>query len=101
LAAQDVTLLSGQVGVIAQDNQVRLGVAKLAKTAERAFTAQALLSSENRTLFAQNNEKKSRQSARSTVIGKAKVMSYEDIVVARQKRKAKTAARMRNCDSVA
>ena len=40
----------------------------------------------------QNNESNCRQSTRSTVVGKAKVMSYEDIVEAQAKRDAKEAA---------
>ena len=40
----------------------------------------------------QNNESKSRKSTRSTVVGKAKVMNYEDIVEAQAKRDAKEAA---------
>lgn len=46
-----------------------------------------------RLLFKQNNEARSRQSTRSTVVGKAKVMSYEDIVEAQGKRAAKEAAK--------
>ena len=40
----------------------------------------------------QNNESNCRQSTRSTVVGKAKVMNYEDIVEAQAKRDAKEAA---------
>jgi hypothetical protein len=40
----------------------------------------------------QNNESKSRKSTRSTVVCKAKVISYEDIVEAQAKRDAKEAA---------
>jgi hypothetical protein len=39
----------------------------------------------------QNNESRSQLSTRSTVIGKAKVMSYDDIVEAQSKRDAKEA----------
>lgn len=42
-------------------------------------------------MFEQNNERNCRQSAKSTVVGKAKVMSYEDIIEARVKRDAKEA----------
>jgi DDE superfamily endonuclease len=62
---------------------------KLANAAEKAFADRTILLDENRLLFEQNNEKTSRQSARSTVIGKARVMSYEDIVHAERKRAAK------------
>jgi hypothetical protein len=50
-----------------------------------------LLLDENRLLFEQNNESKCRKSVKSTVVGKAKVMSYEDIVQAELKRDAKDA----------
>ena len=39
----------------------------------------------------QNNESNFRQSTRSTVVGKVKLMSYEDIVEAQAKRDAKEA----------
>ena len=58
----------------------------------KAFAERALLLNENRLLFEQNNESNCRQSTRSTVVGKAKVMSYEDIVEAQAKRDAKEAA---------
>lgn len=57
-----------------------------------SFANCALLDDENRELFKQNNEAKHRRSAKSTMIGKAKVMSYEDIEEARAKRAAKEAA---------
>jgi hypothetical protein len=65
---------------------------KLANAAEKAFAERPLLLDEKRLLFQQNNERESRQSTRSTVVGKAKVMSYEDIVEAQAKRDAKEAA---------
>ena len=40
-----------------------------------------------------NNEAKVRRSTRSVVVGKAKVMSFEDIVEARKKRAAKDATK--------
>lgn len=55
---------------------------KLANAAERAFADRALLLDENPNLFKQNNEREYRQSSRSTMVGKAKIMSYEDIKVA-------------------
>ena len=60
------------------------------------MTAEALRSLRNlieqdahALLFKQNNEAKRRRSTKSTVVGKAKVMSYEDIEDARAKRAAK------------
>jgi hypothetical protein len=63
---------------------------KLANAAQKSFAECALLD-ENRLLFEQNNEINCRQSTRSIVVGKAKVMSYEDIVEAKLKRDAKDA----------
>ena len=66
---------------------------KLANAAQVSFAEYALLLDENRLLFQQNNEAKCRQSTKSTVVGKAKVISYEDIVEAQAKRAAKEAAK--------
>ena len=63
---------------------------KLANAAQKAFAERALLD-ENWLLFEQNNESNFRQSTRSTVVGKAKVMSYEDIIEAQAKRDGKEA----------
>jgi len=66
---------------------------KFAKAAQISFAECALLQDENQLLFKQNDEAKRRKSTKSTVVGKAKVMSYEDIVEARGKRAAKEAAK--------
>ncbi|KAJ5569171.1 hypothetical protein N7450_011657 [Penicillium hetheringtonii] len=58
----------------------------LSRAAERVFAERTLLLEENRILFEQNNEKISRQSSGQTVVGHAKVMSYEDIVEAQRRR---------------
>ncbi|KAJ5904761.1 uncharacterized protein N7473_001677 [Penicillium subrubescens] len=58
----------------------------LSRAAEKVFAERALLLEENRILFEQNNEKSCRQSTGQTVVGHAKVMSYEDIVEAQKKR---------------
>jgi hypothetical protein len=50
-----------------------------------------LLENRNQVLTKLNNEVKVRRSTRSVVLGKAKVMSYEDIEEARKKRAAKDA----------
>jgi hypothetical protein len=65
---------------------------KLANAAQKSFAECALLLDENRLLFEQNNESNCRKSTRSTVVGKAKVISYEDIAEAQAKRDAKEAA---------
>jgi hypothetical protein len=43
-----------------------------------SFAERALLE-EDRQLLKQNNEAKHRRATKSTLVGKAKVMSYEDI----------------------
>ena len=65
---------------------------KLSNAAEKAFAEHSLLLDDNRLLLMQNNEKVSRQSTRSTVIGATKVMSYGDIIEALKKRDANTAS---------
>jgi hypothetical protein len=65
---------------------------KLANAAQVSFTECALLRDENQLLFKQNDEAKRRRSSKSTVVGKAKVMSYEDIEEARERGAAKEAA---------
>lgn len=62
---------------------------ELVITAENAFTERVLLLDENKLSFGQNNESRTRASTRSTVIGKAKVISYEDIIEAQRKRDIK------------
>ena len=69
----------------------RYRLQKLANAAQKSFAECALLLDENRLLFQQNNESNHRQSTTSTVVGKAKVMSYEDVVEAQAKRDAKEA----------
>jgi hypothetical protein len=55
------------------------------------FAERALLQDQNRFLSRMNNEAKVRRSTKSVVLGKVKVMSYEDIEEARAKRAAKEA----------
>ena len=64
---------------------------KLANSVEKVFADRAILLDENKLLFDQNNEKSSRVSTRSTVTGTGKIMTYDDIVEAQQKRDAKEA----------
>jgi len=75
------------------DDLSRFRLQKLSNAAEKAFAERSLLD-DNRLLFTQNNEKVSRKSARSTVVGTAKVMSYEDIVNAQTNPDAKAARRI-------
>jgi hypothetical protein len=51
----------------------------------RVITARDLLFKENHDLFQQNNESTTRASRNSTMVGKGKVMSHEDIVQAQRK----------------
>jgi hypothetical protein len=51
----------------------------------------ALLKDENQLLFEQNNEAKARRLVKSEIVGRAKVMKYEDIVIEREKRAVKQA----------
>jgi len=67
-------------------------VQKLASAAQISFTECALLQDRNRFLSKINNEAKVRRSTRSVVLGKAKVMSFEDLSEARAKRDAKEKA---------
>jgi hypothetical protein len=55
----------------------------------------ALLDNKKQLLTIMNNEAKVRRSTKSVVLGKAKVMSYEDIEEALIKRAAKDATRAR------
>ncbi|KAH8748016.1 hypothetical protein BGZ57DRAFT_776840, partial [Hyaloscypha finlandica] len=64
-------------------------VQKLAHAAQISFAERALLHDQNQILTKMNNEAKVRRSTRSVVLGKAKVMSFEDIEVARAARAAK------------
>jgi septum formation inhibitor MinC len=64
-------------------------VQKLANAAQISFAECALLHDQNQMLTRMNNEAKVRRSTRSIVLGKAKVMSFEDIEVARAARAAK------------
>lgn len=82
---------------IDQDTQLldashRHRLQKLANAAHKCFAERALLLDENRLLFEQNNESNCRKSIRSTKVGEAKLMSYDDIVEAQAKCDAKDAA---------
>jgi hypothetical protein len=70
---------------------------KLTNAAQVSFAECALLHDENRLLFKQNNEAKRRRSTKSIVVGKVKVMSYEDIEEARGKRAAREACCEGSC----
>lgn len=94
VTSEALTLLHDQIEKDAYtlDGSSRQRLRKLADAAHKSFAERALLLDENRLLFEQNNESNRRKSNRPTVVGKAKVMSYEDIVEAQAKRDAKEAA---------
>lgn len=73
------------------DDKSRLHVQKLYNAAEQSLANCALLTDENKSLVEQNCEKKARQAVRATIPGPAKIMTYEDIVLARRVREEKEA----------
>lgn len=68
-------------------------IQKFANAAQTCFTERALQREQIHFLRKVNNEAKVRRSTKSLVLGKAKVMSYEDLEEARAKRAAKDAAK--------
>jgi DDE superfamily endonuclease len=67
-------------------------IQKLVNAAQISFAKRALQRDQIRFLSKVNNEAKVRRSTKSVVLGKAKVMSYEDLEEARAKRAAKEQA---------
>lgn len=63
-------------------------VQKLANAAEKSIARQALDEDYIRVLKTMNNEAKTRRSTKSEILGKARVMTYEDIVAERARRHA-------------
>jgi hypothetical protein len=61
-------------------------IQKVPNAAENAFVDHAILLDENLLLFEQNNERRTRASTKATVLGTARILSYEDIVEAQKKR---------------
>ncbi len=76
----------------ALDSPTRHHFQKLANAMEKAFPNRTIHLDEHRLLFKHNNEKATRQSVKSTMPGNARIMSYDDIVEAEQKRAAKVGA---------
>lgn len=66
---------------------------KLTKAAGTFHAKSALQQDQISSLLKANNESKVRRATNSTVLGKAKVMSYEDLVAAREARREKEAAK--------
>jgi DDE superfamily endonuclease len=68
-------------------------VQKLANAAQTSFAQQALDQDHIQFLSKMNNEAKTRRKTRSDILGKARVMTYEDIEAARATRAEKDAAK--------
>ncbi|ORX91771.1 hypothetical protein BCR34DRAFT_581358 [Clohesyomyces aquaticus] len=68
-------------------------VQKLANAAEMSFAQQALDQDQIQHLTKINDESKSRRKTKSDILGKARVMSYEDIEAARAKRAEQEASK--------
>ncbi|KAF7954118.1 hypothetical protein EAE96_005251 [Botrytis aclada] len=92
--------LKSLFSVIGQDTHTLTGICadrlqkhiqKIAKTVQASFAELVLLRDQNQFLMEMNNEAKVRRSTRSVVLGKAKIISYEDIEEAQAKRTAKDA----------
>ena len=74
-------------------------VQKLANAAHLSFAERALLYDHNLFLSRINGEAKKRRLSKSVILGRAKVMSYKDIVEARAKRAVKdnTKSKRKGC----
>lgn len=71
-------LIKQQLNEPNQD-RIQRHIQKLASAAKTSFAKQTLFQDQNRFLSKINNEAIVRRSTRSVVLGKAKVMSYEDL----------------------
>jgi hypothetical protein len=74
-------------------------VQKLANAAQTSFAQHALDQDHIQFLSKMNNEAKARRKTTSDILGRARVMRYEDMEVARAKRAEKEAERSENCSS--
>ncbi|KAH6643506.1 hypothetical protein C7974DRAFT_298621 [Boeremia exigua] len=70
------------------DQQHSKLVQKLANAVEKSIARQALDENYIKVLRTANNEAKPRRSTKSKILGKARVMTYEDIVAERARRDA-------------
>ena len=75
------------------DDKSRFMIEKAINAAEKALADKALIDDEKQRLREQNNEKKARSTVKSTVVGKAKIMTYEDIVEAQEKHDERQASK--------
>ena len=79
------------------DTEASLGphnmlLGKAVKALGKAFADGALLREEIEGLLEQNDEKRNRKSLKRNVVGRGKIMSYEDIVAVREQRVEREAA---------
>lgn len=95
VTAEDVTALRNLIDQDAHtlDEKSRNRFQKLLNAAQASIAECALLEDENQLLSKQNDEAKRRRTTKSTILGKAKVMSYEDLEMAKAKRAAKESAK--------
>ncbi|KFY96253.1 hypothetical protein V500_02535 [Pseudogymnoascus sp. VKM F-4518 (FW-2643)] len=89
VSAEDLMSLHNLIKGETSAQRLQRYVQKLANAAQMSFAKSAILEDQQEYLIAISNEAKVRRSTRSTVVGRAKVMSYEDIEDARAKRTAK------------
>jgi len=69
-----------------------LHLEKLLNATQISFAEHAILEDDNQLLIKQNDKAKHRRLTKSTVLGKAKMMSYENLKEARAKHAAKEEA---------
>jgi hypothetical protein len=95
VTAEEVTVLRKLIDQDAHilNKKCRKRFQKLLNTVQASIAECALLQDENQLLSKQNDEVKRRRTTKSIILGKAKVMSYEDIEMAKAKRAAKESAK--------
>jgi len=71
--------------VATSDDDCKLCLQKFASTAAKAFAAREKVLDENRFLLVQNKKKKTRSTVKRMVMGKGRIMSYEDIEEAKRR----------------
>ncbi|KAF2457213.1 hypothetical protein BDY21DRAFT_386031 [Lineolata rhizophorae] len=77
---------------VSKQRHMRL-IQKLGNAAQTSFARHALGQDHIRFLYKVNNEAKARRKTKSDILGKARVMTYDDLEVARVKRAEKEAAK--------
>ena len=85
-------LIEGEFQHVSELNQHRMQ--KAFNAAEQAMIERTLLRDRTQELFQQNCEKKTRTSVKSTIVGTARVMSYEDIVDRQSEKKATSTSKV-------